>query len=72
MFTKSKGRVVFLSPFQGRPLGKGAGVALLCSLQGRPRAGEDPLGGPADPLPISAAGSGGVGTECSVGSAGMW
>lgn len=42
---------------------KEAEVALLCS------AGTD---GPADPVAFSSAGSGGIGTECFVGSAGMW
>lgn len=70
--TECRGRVMFLSPFQGRPLEKGAGLALLCSLQAQPQAGQDPLASPADPLAISPAVSGGVGTECFVGSAEMW
>lgn len=63
---------MFVSPFQGRPLEKGAGVALLCGLQAQPWAGQDLLASSADPLAISSAVSGGVGTECFVGSAGMW
>lgn len=70
--TKCQGQGCVPQPFSGEALEKGAGVSLLCSLQAQPWTGQDPLASPADPLAVSPAVSGGVGTECFVGSAGMW